>query len=205
MMITNPVKHLMNNYCSPTRLTDEDLVRLLLSTKDNRHLNRLCGRYYDKVYTTCLSWMKESDLAADCTQEIFVKVHLKIEAFQLQSTFSTWLFSITRNYCADRVRYSKRRPNHLSLQDNHPDMASHDPWHEESIDWERTAEQCMGQLKPEDEQLLRLKYLLNNKIEDMARQYSVTESAMKMRLKRARTRLEQVCQQQSLIAVYPSY
>jgi RNA polymerase sigma-70 factor (ECF subfamily) len=143
--------------------------------------------------------MKESDLAADCTQEIFVKVHLKIEAFQLQSAFSTWLFSITRNYCADRLRCSKRRPSHLSIHDHYPDLVSVDPWYEDSIDWERTAEHCMGQLRPEDEQLLRLKYLLNNKIEDMARQYSVTESAMKMRLKRARTRLEQVCQHQSLL------
>ncbi len=187
----------MNNFCAPTRLTDEDLVRLLFTTKDNRHLNRLCARYYDKVYTTCVSWVKQPDLAADCTQEIFVKVYLKIDAFQLQSTFSTWLFAITRNYCADRVRYNKRHPSHFSIHDHYPDLESGDPWYEEPIDWEQTAEQCMGKLKPEDEQLLRQKYLLNNKVEDMARQYSVTESAMKMRLKRARIRLEQVCMRQS--------
>lgn len=190
---------MITNYCSPIRQTDEDLVRLLLSTKDSRYLNRLCARYYDKVFTTCLSWVKQPDLAADCTQEIFVKIHLKIETFQLQSTFSTWLFAITRNYCADRVRHNKRHPNHYSIQDHYPDLESGDPWYEEPIDWEQTAEQCMGKLKPEDEQLLRLKYLLNNKVEDMARQYAVTESAMKMRLKRARTRLEQICVGQSAL------
>jgi RNA polymerase sigma factor (sigma-70 family) len=186
----------MNDFYSSVKKTDEDLVRLLVATRDNRHLNLLCARYYDKVFTTCLSWMKQPDLAADCTQEIFVRVHLKIDAFQFQSTFSTWLFAISRNYCADRIRYSKRHPDPLSLYDHYPDMETCDPFHEETIDWEQIAVQCMEKLKPEDEQLLRLKYLMNNKVEDMARQYDVTESAMKMRLKRARGRLEQVCQRQ---------
>lgn len=176
--------------------TDEELIRLLLSTRNNQYLNLLCTRYYDKVFTTCLSWMKQPDLAADCTQEIFVKVHLKIEAFQFQSSFSTWLFAISRNHCSDRVRYNKRHPNPCSLYDFYSDMEPCDSDHEDTEERGQLVEACMDMLKPEDKQLLSLKYLANYKVEDMARQYSVTESAMKMRLKRARTRLEAIYQHQ---------
>lgn len=186
---------MIDSYPTSSR-TDEELIRLVRATRNSRYLGQLCSRYYDKVFMTCLSWLKRPDLAADCTQDIFVRVHLKIDAFQFQSSFSTWLFAISRNHCADQVRYNKRHPGPLSLFDQHLDGELGDPLADDVDARVDLIEHCMGLLKPEDQQLLRLKYLSEFKVEDMARQYAVSESAMKMRLKRARARLESIYQHQ---------
>ena len=40
----------------------------------------------------------------DAIQDIFIKVLLNLSTFKQDSKFSTWLFSITYNYCIDVIR-----------------------------------------------------------------------------------------------------
>ena len=51
----------------------------------------------------------DDDLAADVTQETFVRVHRAMDRFQHQARFSTWLFRIARNAAIDEQRRGARR------------------------------------------------------------------------------------------------
>jgi len=51
----------------------------------------------------------DDELAADVTQETFVRVHGAIDRFQHQARFSTWLFRIARNAAIDEQRRGARR------------------------------------------------------------------------------------------------
>lgn len=51
----------------------------------------------------------DDELAADVTQETFVRVHGALGQFRHQSRFSTWLFRIARNAAIDEQRRGARR------------------------------------------------------------------------------------------------
>lgn len=48
-------------------------------------------------------------LADDAAQEIFVKAYQALGQFRGKSSFSTWLYRISVNHCADLLRKSARR------------------------------------------------------------------------------------------------
>jgi len=51
----------------------------------------------------------DDELAADVTQETFVRAHGALGRFRHQSRFSTWLFQIARNAAVDEQRRGARR------------------------------------------------------------------------------------------------
>ena len=51
----------------------------------------------------------DDELAADVTQETFVRVHGALGRFRHQARFSTWLFRIARNAAVDEQRRGARR------------------------------------------------------------------------------------------------
>ena len=53
--------------------------------------------------------MGDEELAADVTQETFVRVHRALGGFRHQARFSTWLFHIARNAALDEQRRGARR------------------------------------------------------------------------------------------------
>lgn len=52
----------------------------------------------------------DRELAADLTQETFLRVHRSLSSFAFRSRFSTWLFRIARNLAIDESRAAARRP-----------------------------------------------------------------------------------------------
>jgi len=53
--------------------------------------------------------LDDEELAADVTQETFIRVHRALGGFRHQARFSTWLFRIARNAALDEQRRGARR------------------------------------------------------------------------------------------------
>lgn len=181
MLYNWPLEYMRN-------LNDEELITLIIKTADQKYSNTLYTRHRDRVFTTCLLWMKDDEIAADCTQDVFVKVFQKLSLFNSQSSFATWLAAISRNHCADKLRQQKRIPVHLSLEEGRLDT-DRLGLHEHSQD-PFDVSFYMHQLRLEDQQILHLKYEQEVKIDELAKRLGLTISAVKMRLKRARSRLK---------------
>lgn len=62
----------------------------------------------------------DDDLAADLTQDTFVKVHRSIGSFRHDARFRTWLFRIARNVAIDELRRNSRRPLRAAEVDEVP-------------------------------------------------------------------------------------
>jgi RNA polymerase sigma-70 factor (ECF subfamily) len=94
-----------------TRPSDEDhlLVQSILDREDEEAFGRLFDKYRDPVYNFSFRYLGNAEDAADCTQEVFIKVHINMERFRFESKFSTWLYSIVRNNCLNMIRSRKRR------------------------------------------------------------------------------------------------
>ncbi len=57
-----------------------------------------------KVYFTCLHLMRNREDAEDCAQEALMKAFRSFHTFKEQSSFSTWLYTITTRVCLDALR-----------------------------------------------------------------------------------------------------
>ncbi|GAB4044918.1 RNA polymerase sigma factor [Spirosoma jeollabukense] len=64
----------------------------------------------NKVYGQCLSITRDLEKAQDFTQDIFLKVFQKLDAFEHRSRFSHWLCTIAYNHCIDQLKRDKRLP-----------------------------------------------------------------------------------------------
>lgn len=173
-------------------LTDEETIRQLLPTQPDQCFETLYNRYVNKVYRRCLSMTKDSEKAEDFTHDIFLKVFSKLDAFEERSSFSTWLYSIAYNYCSDQLRLAKRftyTSVEEGLNKDAPDFQEAQ-LHEETL---QVVKQAMEMLSTSERKLLKLKYEDNMSIEEIAQLCNLKSSAVKMRLKRSREKIQQFC------------
>ena len=179
----------------PPILSDEALVTACCHG-DSDSFALLYQRYYDKVYRTGLAMLKDTEEAGDVAQDSLLKAYEKIHSFQGSSTFSTWLFAITRNECLQYLRKARRRPV-VSLTETY-DVAQEEsePPAQRHVQEEEAITTSLQQLSPEEQQLLLMKYWQKASVKDMQQYLGLaTPSAVKMRLQRARHRMQYYYQQ----------
>ncbi|MFD2932764.1 RNA polymerase sigma factor [Spirosoma flavum] len=171
-------------------MSDEELVRLYVETQRNIYFEQLYERYCDKVYRKCLSFTKDTIRAEDLTHDVFLKLVVKLSSFREQSKFSTWLYSITYNYCTDQLRsYNLRREVHMDDGWERLDVGEDDGLSELAELEAQQLERALHRLPPEEQTMLLMKYQDDISIRELATFNGLTESAVKMRLKRSRDKL----------------
>ncbi len=98
------------NQPSPVANDDGVLVATALAGRSEA-FGTLVQRYERAVYHLCLRTMRDSEEAADCTQEAFFKAYRSLATFKPGAKFSTWIFSIAYHACCDRLGRRKRYSN----------------------------------------------------------------------------------------------
>ncbi|MCC5612974.1 RNA polymerase sigma factor [Nostoc sp. CHAB 5834] len=167
--------------------SDQELVSLYLETGGGHYFAQLYTRHRQRVYQKCLFYTGSSDDSEDFVQDIFVRLIRKLTSYKGDAKFTTWLHTVTVNYCIDQLRKQQ--------QDQHMYQAyQFDPVH--TAEWGTTSdesyfatfEQVLKQLSRPQRELLLAKYEGGVQIKDLADQQALTASAVKMRIKRARDR-----------------
>lgn len=171
------------------KLSDEELVKIIVAKNRHDEFGILYDRYSEKVYHKCISFVKDLALAQDLTHDIFLKTFINLSKFNHKSKFSTWLYSITYNFCIDYLRKNNkiRTESEEKLRDI-PD--SDDAKNEEEllqIEAERL-NQVLDAIPVKDKMLLLMKYQDDLSIVDIMDAMDIKESAVKMRIKRARAK-----------------
>lgn len=90
------------------RIDDYDLIS---SAKygDSHAFQILLIKYGNRIYKRCLHMLRDPNDSEDITQEVFLKVYLNIENYEISSTsFYTWIYRITTNCCIDFLRKRKK-------------------------------------------------------------------------------------------------
>ncbi|TWR29099.1 sigma-70 family RNA polymerase sigma factor [Mucilaginibacter pallidiroseus] len=73
----------------------------------------LMQRYKDSIYFMVLKMVNNKEDAMDLTVETFAKAFEKLDKYQPEFAFSTWLFRVATNNCIDFIR--KKRLNTQSI------------------------------------------------------------------------------------------
>lgn len=173
--------------------TDETLILEYLNG-DNNALGVLYQRYYQKVYYKCLSFSKNPEDAFDLSQEVLMRAFSKVSGFKGESKFSTWLFTITANYCISHmVKDSKTIPDSKVSNYKLYEEGFDDSDMEERIDYEEREEKLkkiLDEIPENDKKMLELKYRENYSVKQLQEFFNLSASAVKMRLMRARQKVE---------------
>jgi RNA polymerase sigma-70 factor (ECF subfamily) len=87
---------------------EAELVRLA-QKGDMAAFEELVARHRDKIYARAFSMMRNEDEALDLSQDAWVKGWRRLEQFQGDSSFVTWMTRIVINLCLDQLRKQKRQ------------------------------------------------------------------------------------------------
>lgn len=84
-------------------ISDQQLVFKYLKG-DEKALEILIKRYLKPIYSFTHRYVGNFQDAEDITQEVFIKVWRNLKKFDRKKSFKTWIFSIAKNACVDRLR-----------------------------------------------------------------------------------------------------
>lgn len=170
-------------------LTDDELIDKIISENNSELFGILYQKYRQKVTDKCYGFIKNKDLALEFTEEIFSKTFEKLDTFNHTSKFSSWLYSITYNYCIDYLRHRKKlHYPEWNRQNSIPEIIDETDEDFTELNYQRLME-IFEMIHPEEKALLFMKYQDNLPMKHIAVTLRVSEDAAKMRLKRARTRV----------------
>ncbi|QBA65306.1 RNA polymerase sigma factor [Muriicola soli] len=172
-------------------LSDEELVEKIAETNNTLLFGIIYDRYADKVYTKCTGFARSEDEAEDLTQDVFLTIFIKLGSFKGISKFSSWVYSITYNFCVNYITRNKGRK--ISEKTEKFDGREHQlavEAEDRSFFHMRSDKLkiVLEQIPPEDKTLLLLKYQDDVPIKDLCALLDLGESAVKMRLKRAKAK-----------------
>ena len=177
--------------------SDEELVALYLTTRGDRYFGELYRRYSPKVYARSFSMLGSQAEANDAVQDVFEKVLMRIASFRRESSFSTWLYAVTRSHCIDRLRQRQRL---LKRQGELPEeellSIPEDPGDQDwlLVQTPDAIAYLLENLSELDRSVLVLRYMEELDVQAIAEVLDVKQSAAKMRLMRARQRAKSIYQ-----------
>jgi RNA polymerase sigma-70 factor (ECF subfamily) len=153
----------------------------------------LVETYQRPVYNLCYRMLGDADEAEDASQETFLRVYKNIKKYDEKRPFSTWLLSIAAHLCIDQLR--KRRMVIISM-DAIPYLEPPDnsPGPEASyrlMEDQQRVQTLLKTLNPHDRAAVVMYYWYDFSYNEIARSLSLTPSAVKSRLHRARISMAQ--------------
>ena len=133
---------------------------------------------------------RNSDLAGDLTQEVFLRVYLKGSKYTHGGTFKTWLYQIALNLARDAARKQARTPQLSLLPTAHPAIDG-----EPAFDLRQQADvvnAALAELTDQLREVVILRHYEDLSFEAMGRMLGVPATTLKSRFAVAMKKLEEV-------------
>jgi RNA polymerase sigma-70 factor (ECF subfamily) len=92
-----------------TAAEDDRIVEAVLQGEAEAFAH-LVRKYQKPIYNLMLRAVGVSDVAADLTQETFIRAYDKLYTFQPGKRFFPWLYTLAVNLARDHARRRRRRP-----------------------------------------------------------------------------------------------
>lgn len=177
----------------PAKEADDDaiLVRQYLGG-DSRAFEMLFKKYQGPIFNI-VSRMVNGEDAYDVTQDVFCNALRALHTFRGDSRFSTWLYSIAKNACLNRIRCRGRsRENSLDamIEDQpYAELADHSADVESTVETrelQQIVNRALATLKPEHRMIITLRDFEQLSYEEIGTILGMSMQTVKSRLHRAR-------------------
>jgi len=177
----------------------QDDISLISSAKqgDQKAYTMLMKKYRNGIYYMVLKMVYDIGDAEDLTIEILTRAFDRLDYYNGEFTFSTWLYSIARNKTIDFIR--KKRLNTISLEQPNDDdegfqihITSDELDPEEKLIKEQQnnlLRSFVSELKPKFRNIIRLRYFNDYSYAEISDELKIPLSIVKSHLFRARKML----------------
>ncbi|UPQ78864.1 sigma-70 family RNA polymerase sigma factor [Flavobacterium azooxidireducens] len=153
--------------------------------------NELFNTHYPKVLRLCKGYFNgDADLAADASQEVFIKVWENLDSFRNESGISTWIFRITVNTCLVYLRKKSTKKEIRSEQFPNLESENYSPEIEEKLS---KMYACIQKLE-EMGKMIILMALEGMDYSEIAQVVGLTEETLRVRIHRIKKSLTQCVQ-----------
>ncbi len=180
---------------------DAPLVREYQNSLDPAIFEKLVTKYQARVYRYCFRFLGNDADAADCCQDVFIKVYRGVAGFRFGSTFHTWLYRIMVNTCRDVSRSKAYRVSRdaSQVEDLHADGpgsvrtgSSREGDPEQALrnqEINRLFREGLTQLNPKQRTVLLLRDVDGHSYEEIAEMTGLRIGTVRSVLARARGRM----------------
>ncbi len=169
--------------------------------KDERYrdevLTALLRNYQERIVRYCVTRLGE-DIGEEVAQEVFVTAWETLPQFRQDAAFSTWLFGIAKNKCAQAFRNRSRRQTiaQAFLVDIRHHAHAEEPETPEHVMVERAQlarfATGLAALRDEERIMLNLRYTKGLAIAEIVEIVGKSEAAVRKQLLRALQRLRKI-------------
>ena len=166
-------------------------------------VEELMRLYQGKIFSLAMSILKNESDAEEATQDVFMTVIRKVNTFQGNSAFYSWIYRICVNTCLMRLR-GKRRNDTVAIEDFMPVFTEEGMHASPMDDWSKEVERkalneelgkMIRKFTEELSEKYRVVFVLSDieglSNEETAKILGMTVPAVKSRLHRARLYLRE--------------
>jgi len=177
-----------------SKLSDIDLIEQTLAGNQAAYAD-LVKRHQRFVFTLAMRFTKTREDAEEVAQDAFIKAYRNLQAFQGQSKFTTWLYSIV--YTTAMTFLRKRRLDTSSIDDenNFIQVENQNAGFENNLAENKSRSfylnQAIEQLSADDATIITLFYKGEQSLEEIAITLGIEPNNVKVKLFRARQRLKE--------------
>jgi RNA polymerase sigma-70 factor (ECF subfamily) len=175
---------------------DEAVIAAYLRTRDPELFRVLVERHQARVLRIVASVLgPHADLASEeVSQEVFLRVHERLDSFRGTARFTTWLQRLAYNRAIEHRRRARIRLPHVSLAAR-PEPASGDPFDDAARDERRrVVARLLERLPDMYRSAIHMHYWLGCSVEETAEALDVAPGTVKSYLHRARRRLRDLAE-----------
>jgi RNA polymerase sigma factor (sigma-70 family) len=194
---------------SATQLTDQVLVHNYLNG-DESALSVLIQRHQQKVFSYIRMLVKDSQLAEDIFQDVFVKVihTLKSGNYNEEGKFLPWIMRIAHNLSIDHFRRAKRMP---LVQNSRADGEEFDVFRtlrimDDNVEDKMVKTQILKDVKrliqelpPEQQEVLILRHYADLSFQEIAEMTNVSINTALGRMRYALINLRKIIKNKEII------
>lgn len=172
---------------------DAQLIETTL-TGDRTAFETLVRKYQDRLFGALIYIIGNYDDARDVLQDTFVQAYVKLDTFQGNSAFYTWIYRIARNLVATRRR-SFRPSVSLDMLDNAAYLGPVDPEEGPADQLQRQENRnqlydAMRQIPDKFREVLVLRDIEGHDYVEIGELLSIPIGTVRSRLHRARMQLK---------------
>ena len=153
--------------------------------------SRLVEKFQAPVFNLCYRMLGDSAEAEDAAQESFWRAYQSLKRYDPRRPFMTWLLSIAAHFCIDqlRKRHLVALPMDILPEEEAPDSAPSPESSFNQREEQQNIRKFLSALNPQDRAAIIMRYWYDFSDEEIANSLSLTVSAVKSRLHRARLEL----------------
>ncbi len=167
-------------------MDDSLIIDKILNRHDTKLFGILVEKYSNLVFSKAMSITHDKDLAAEVTQQTFIKAYTSLDAWNKGPSLAPWLTVISMHTAISLLRKTERQRS-TEITEDLPDE-NYDDEHEAML---CRLHEAIKKLPSQDREIIQMYYYQKLKTDEIAKKLKLTPANILVKLHRIREKLKQ--------------